>query len=158
MSANIMLLPENVRHSLIAFRKELNDLGIRSQITSTVRSSAKQQRLYSLFKQGLTNYPVAPPGRSLHEYGKAVDMVITPTSQLPLAATVGRQYGFKWAGERDKVHFSYILPVKGMFNVLKKVFRGTKATGAGQVALKEATWQVGKGNRRKITTIPPRCR
>lgn len=158
MSANIMLLPEAVRHSLIKFRKELNAYGIRSRITSTVRSTAKQGRLYKLFQQGLTKYPVAPPGRSLHEHGRAVDMVITPQSQLPMAASIGRRYGFKWAGVRDTVHYSYVLPIGPALKVLRRVFRGRKASKPLITGVKEAGWQVGTGPSKQITDIPPHCK
>jgi len=158
VSANIMLLPEAVRHSLISFRNELHQHGIRSRVTSTVRSSAKQERLYRLYQQGLTKYPVAPPGRSLHEHGKAVDMVITPQSQLPLAASIGRRHGFKWAGVRDTVHYSYVLPIGPVLKGIRRIFRGRSASKPRIIASKEAGWQVGKGPRKQISDIPPHCK
>ena len=156
--ANIMLLPENVRHSLIAWRKELNAMGIRSTVTSTVRSTAKQSKLYSLYQQGLTNYPVAPPGRSLHEHGRAVDMVVRPANALPVAAQVGSRYGFKWAGSKDTVHFSYVFPVQAVVKGFRKAFRSPKIPKPRVIASKEFGWQAGKRYTRQILDLPSHCK
>lgn len=158
MSANVMLLPENVRHSLILFRNELRKYGIQTQITSTVRSSAKQQKLYEMSRRGLLNYPVAPPGASLHETGRAVDMLVRPESQLPLAASVGRQFGFKWAGVRDKVHFSYVLPIGGLVSGFKRLFSRPKTPALRALRTKEAAFQSGKAQVRTFTSLPKHCR
>lgn len=158
MSANVMLLPENVRHSLIRFRNELRKYGIQTQITSTVRSHEKQKRLYSLRQRGLLKYPVAVPGTSLHETGRAVDMVIRPESQLPLAAQVGRQFGFKWAGVRDKVHFSYVLPIGGLVSGFKRLFSRPKTPKGRSLQTKEAAFQSGKHTRQRFTSLPKHCR
>ncbi len=115
MSANVMLLPEDVRHALALFRDEMRRSGIRSVMTSGFRSREKQAELYTLFKGGLSPYPVAPPGSSRHETGRAVDLVITPHDRLPDAARIGQRYGFKWAGKSDEVHFTYVHPKPGAF-------------------------------------------
>lgn len=153
-----MLLPEDVRHSLIRFRSELRKYGIRTEVTSTVRSSAKQAQLYKLSQQGLTKYPVAPPGRSLHESGRAVDMVVRPASLLPLAASVGRKFGFKWAGVRDKVHFSYVLPIGGVVSAFGRLFGRPKTPALRLLRTKEAAYQSGKAQVRSFSSIPPHCR
>lgn len=108
-----MLLPEDVRHALISFRSALDKVGIRSVFTSGFRSFQKQSELYTLFKGGLSPYPVAPPGASLHQTGRAVDLVITPHDAYPEAGRIGEKYGFKWAGPSDVVHFSYVYPQPG---------------------------------------------
>lgn len=76
--------------------------GIRYRITSTYRSVAKQKRLYQLFLAGRSRYPVAPPGRSKHNFGLAADLV---TDDLPTMVQLARWAGLHWAGERDPVHF-----------------------------------------------------
>jgi len=101
---------------------------------------------------------VAVPGTSLHETGRAVDMVIRPESQLPLAAQVGRQFGFKWAGVRDKVHFSYVLPIGGLVSGFKRLFSRPKTPKGRSLQTKEAAFQSGKHTRQRFTSLPKHCR
>src|SRR5262250_1916947 len=44
------------------------------RITSGCRSRAQQTALYQSYLRGENRLPVAPPGRSLHELGLAVDI------------------------------------------------------------------------------------
>lgn len=153
-----MLLPDDVRHSLILYRNELRKYGIQTQVTSTVRSHEKQKRLYALRQRGLLRYPVAPPGTSLHERGRAVDMLVRPESRLPLAAQVGRQFGFRWAGVQDKVHFSYVLPIGGLVSGFKRVFSSPNTPVGRSLYTKEAAFQSGKHTRQRFTALPKHCR
>lgn len=80
---------------------ELNRLSPR--VASTYRSFSEQQRLYDRYRAGLSRYPAAPPGRSFHNYGLAIDMVAARSAELgALWQSVGGTYG----GSRDPVHFS----------------------------------------------------
>jgi len=78
--------------------------------TSTRRSQAKQAKLYYNWKAGKSRIPAAPPGRSIHEHGLAVDIArlgVDPLSD-PLLAYLGRlwtYYGGRHGGARDPVHF-----------------------------------------------------
>ena len=84
--------------------------GARSvRITSVVRSRAKQRALYARFKSGRAQYPAAPPGRSMHEYGLAWDMVTEPYSALTTLGGWWNQLGGRWH-KSDRIHFS--IPVK----------------------------------------------
>jgi hypothetical protein len=76
-------------------------LGSEVPITSGWRSRAAQQRLYD--DRGTNPYPVAVPGTSAHEQGKAVDV---PRSFVARLAAVAAQVGLchPWP-ERDPVHF-----------------------------------------------------
>lgn len=79
-------------------------------ITSSYRSMAKQQRLYTEYIRGRSRIPAAPPGGSLHNYGLAIDIArigVDPFED-PLLNWLGAQwerYGMKWGGVRDPVHF-----------------------------------------------------
>jgi len=80
--------------------------GARSvRITSVQRSRARQQALYSRFKSGRAQFPAAPPGRSLHEYALAWDMVTEPFSALTTLGGWWKQLGGSWSTS-DRIHFS----------------------------------------------------
>src|SRR5258708_33940821 len=69
--------------------------GLSPRVTSTVRTHSEQGRLYRGFLANpQRQFPVAPPGQSAHEYGKAFDMVVTPMEAL---ADVGAT-GIDWGG------------------------------------------------------------
>ena len=96
---------------LVAIKRNLpkvaRDNGFSARVTSGYRSRAKQAWLYDRYLRGLQQYPVAPPGRSDHEIGLALDVVSTDTPKLvALLASVG----LSWAGPADPVHFSYYGP------------------------------------------------
>lgn len=74
-------------------------------ITSTRRSRAKQTALYRRYLAGKHPYPVLPPGRSMHEYGRAWDMVTHPYSVLYQLGPIWRSVGGRWGGESDPIHF-----------------------------------------------------
>lgn len=76
--------------------------GLKPHVTSVFRSIAKQAQLYDRYKRGVHRYPVAPPGRSYHNYGRAVDMVVENAQGLgAFWVSLGGRYG----GERDPIHF-----------------------------------------------------
>lgn len=76
-------------------------LGRPVPITSGFRSSAEQARLWA--RRALNPYPVAPPGSSAHERGRAIDV---PRSFVPVLLTVARRAGLcQPYPARDPVHF-----------------------------------------------------
>lgn len=80
--------------------------GARSvRITSVTRSRGRQRALYNRFLAGKAQFPAAPPGRSLHEYGLAWDMVTEPFSVLDTLGAWWQQLGGRWH-ESDRIHFS----------------------------------------------------
>lgn len=81
--------------------------GIQFFITSTVRSFAEQLRLFLRFKAGQSRFPAAPPGKSTHQLGIAVDLVPKNPSALDDVVELMFRHGFKWAGPRDSVHFTH---------------------------------------------------
>lgn len=81
--------------------------GFNARVTSGYRTKAAQTKLYKRYLQGLQQYPVAVPGTSDHEKGKALDVVSTDTAKLVALLTAA---GLSWAGPSDPVHFSMIGP------------------------------------------------
>jgi len=85
--------------------------GARSvRVTSVRRSRARQQQLYNLRLAGSHPYPVAPPGRSMHEYGLAWDMVTEPYSALYTLGGWWQEVGGSW-NRSDPIHFSIGIPI-----------------------------------------------
>lgn len=78
---------------------------IRFRITSARRTMSEQAALYRRQgKQGLA----APPGRSKHQFGRAVDIVFFAPYQTTLAAKAWKALGGRWGGDfrvPDIVHF-----------------------------------------------------
>lgn len=76
-----------------------------ARITSARRSSAEQRRLYRRFVAGKSRFPVAPPGTSKHEQGRAIDMVARPEVLRRLGAA-WEAAGGRWGGRfNDPIHF-----------------------------------------------------
>ena len=74
------------------------------RITSARRSRAQQVQLYKRFLAGRSSYPVARPGTSAHESGRAWDMVTEPYSALQTLGAWWRAAGGKWS-PADDIHF-----------------------------------------------------
>ena len=72
-------------------------------ITSGYRSVEKQRRLYERYLLGQHPFPVAPPGKSMHNYGLAFDMI---SNDNPWLGLVWEYWGGRYGGKRDSVHFS----------------------------------------------------
>lgn len=75
-----------------------------AEVTSTWRSGAQQRRIYRRSLNGTRAYPAAPPGKSLHEAGFAVDLVADPAELARLGA-IWRKAGGTWGGSVDPIHF-----------------------------------------------------
>lgn len=81
--------------------------GYQPRVTSTVRSHSEQARLYRRWQQGGSPFPAAPPGTSAHEYGYALDVVMTPMEALADAGQWWTSLGGVWGGTTDPVHFQF---------------------------------------------------
>jgi len=73
----------------------------RLRVTSVRRSRSEQLHLWNTRHRN--PYPVAPPGRSMHEHGLAWDMV-GPDAMLDEAGRIWRAWGGTWS-PRDRIHF-----------------------------------------------------
>lgn len=74
-------------------------------VTSVYRSYSDQLRLWN--QRASNPYPVAPPGQSYHEYGRAWDMV-GPADVLAIAGRSWQAWGGTWGGafkNADPIHF-----------------------------------------------------
>lgn len=92
-----------VRALFQALDQVAKDHGLNPRVTSLYRSSADQARLYDRYVRGLSQLPAAPPGRSLHERGRAMDLVADHLDWLGL---VWEHWGGRWGGRfKDPVHF-----------------------------------------------------
>lgn len=85
--------------------EEAGKAGLQPRVTSTLRSSYTQIRLYLSFVAGRARYPTALPGTSAHEYGEAFDMLVTPYEYLSDLGNLWSTWGGTWGGERDPIHF-----------------------------------------------------
>ena len=77
--------------------------GLKPTVTSLYRSPADQARLYRAYLEGRSLYPAAPPGRSAHERGRAMDLT---SEDQPWLGAVWEAWGGKWGGHySDPIHF-----------------------------------------------------
>jgi len=105
MGASLNDLDPDLRAAATALVAAAGRAGLQPRVTSTLRSRAEQTRLYRRSQQGLSPYPVAPPGTSAHEYGWAFDLVVSPFDAIRDVGYTWQQWGGTWAGEKDLVHF-----------------------------------------------------
>jgi hypothetical protein len=73
----------------------------RVQVTSTFRSYSDQLRLWNNRRHN--PYPVAPPGSSWHEYGRAFD-IVGDRELLMQLGQIWRSWGGTWSA-KDVIHF-----------------------------------------------------
>lgn len=88
------------------FYQVLVSNGLRPRLTSVFRTRQQQAALHRHNPSGL---PAAAPGTSLHEVGRAFDLVVGDGRNSAWQAAAGRywqQMGGTWLGARDPVHFS----------------------------------------------------
>lgn len=71
------------------------------RVTSVYRSYGEQLRLW--LSRERNPYPVAPPGRSYHQHGRAFDLS-GPPAELARLGAIWRQWGGTWS-ESDPIHF-----------------------------------------------------
>ena len=82
-------------------------------VTSTRRTWAEQAGLYQDYLAGRRPLPVAPPERSRHVWGLAVDLVVgkyraggPPSPEMQALGEWWQKSGGVWGGKADPVHFS----------------------------------------------------
>lgn len=75
------------------------------QVSSVRRTYQEQVTLYNAYLRGESKYPAAPPGRSLHEQGRAFDVVGHP-AELRRLGMLWESVGGRWGGRfGDPIHF-----------------------------------------------------
>jgi len=71
------------------------------RVTSVYRSYSDQLNLWH--NRSRNPYPVAPPGRSYHQYGRAFD-ITGPPGLLDQLGRIWRGWGGRWSPS-DRIHF-----------------------------------------------------
>lgn len=98
-------LHPQLRPYFIALLQAMQRVEPTARVTSAYRSPSAQARLYRRYLAGASQYPVAPPGRSKHEYGRAIDIVASP-GLLRAAGLAWEGIGGRWGGRfNDDIHF-----------------------------------------------------
>jgi hypothetical protein len=82
------------------------------QVTSAVRSQEEQQKLYDDYKAGKSKFPAAPPGRSKHALGTAVDIDSSTANAMAQKGLLGK-YGLGQPVAGDPVHIERISAANG---------------------------------------------
>lgn len=82
-----------------------NRYGLGARLTSGRRSHAEQKKLYEAYISGRSVLPAAPPGKSKHEFGLAVDITANSREALDYLGMTWRGWGGTWGGQVDPVHF-----------------------------------------------------
>lgn len=118
MAASLDLLDDSLRDAAKELVRQCGVAGLLPRVTSTLRSTAEQTRLYRSYLAGQGGYPVAPPGMSAHEYGLAFDMVLSPYSALADVADVWQSWGGGW-NPGDAIHFE----VQGASELAQQLFK-----------------------------------
>lgn len=72
-----------------------------TRVTSTYRSYSEQLQLWN--NRAHNRFPVAPPGHSYHQYGRAFDLA-ADLETLRQLGQIWRQVGGTWH-ESDPIHF-----------------------------------------------------
>lgn len=72
-----------------------------ARVTSTYRSYSEQLTLW--LNRSRNPFPVAPPGQSYHQYGRAFDVAASPELLARMGA-VWRSWGGTWSTS-DPIHF-----------------------------------------------------
>lgn len=80
-----------------------------ARVSSAYRSRTEQARLYRRYLSGLMPGPVAPPGLSYHEFGRAID-ILASDDALAAAGAAWEAVGGTWGGHfktvaADPIHF-----------------------------------------------------
>jgi len=81
-------------------------------VTSAVRSKEEQQRLHDDYKAGRSKFPAAPPGKSKHALGTAVD-IDSSTANAMAQKGILAKYGLGQPVKDDPVHIEKISAAEG---------------------------------------------
>lgn len=85
------------------------------QVTSGFRDSEKQAELYRAYKEGRSKFPAAPPGSSLHEHGRAVDVDLNSANALDRLGLL-KKYGLSRPVANDPIHIQGAGGFSGMLS------------------------------------------
>jgi len=97
-------------HTAKAFRamaKAARKAGVSLVIRSGFRTHAKQKKLYKQYQRGEGNL-AAKPGYSVHESGRALDLVVTSPRTYAWLVAHARQFGFHRTVSGEPWHWEYL--------------------------------------------------
>jgi hypothetical protein len=97
---------------VISLTKAARDLGRPITVTSAVRSPEEQQKLYDDWISGKSKYPAAPPGKSRHGSGTAIDIDSKDANALASAGLLAK-YGLGQPVAGDPVHIQKVSAARG---------------------------------------------
>jgi len=96
----------NLQPWLLPYAEQLMAYFPERRVTSSWRSWSAQALLYRRYLSGRSRYPAAPPGRSMHNYGRAFDVDDRDPRQLQEMGAVWESWGGRWGGRGgDPIHF-----------------------------------------------------
>lgn len=105
MSRSVFLLRGDFKIRVREWLAALRANGVGFRVTSTKRTWEEQAVLYQRFLDGKSRFPAAPPGRSKHQRGQAIDVVFDDPDGLAIAVRSAGIHLLRWAGPGDSVHF-----------------------------------------------------
>lgn len=105
MSKSILFLRGDFKVRVREWLHALRANGVNYRVTSTKRTWAEQAALFARFQAGKSTLPAAPPGRSKHQLGLAIDVVFDVPGDLEVAVQSAGVHLLRWAGPGDRVHF-----------------------------------------------------
>ncbi len=80
--------------------------GLKPRISSTYRSISEQRILRDRWERGESAFPAARPGRSLHNFRHAFDMISNVPGGQEWMGLVWEHWGGRWGGRfQDPIHF-----------------------------------------------------
>lgn len=100
-----MSLHPFVQRAMVRTQADARRARMSVTITSQFRSIQKQAQLRRRFEQGLSRFPAARPGFSMHNYGFAFDAVVTRNGTQKDLGRIAARHQLVWAGPSDSVHF-----------------------------------------------------
>lgn len=98
-----VVINSRVSAVVVKMLKAAKNSGVALSISSAYRSNAKQTELYNCAPGCTGGNPAAKPGYSNHQSGVAFDVDGALNNWMK---SHGEQYGYKWYGSGDPVHFS----------------------------------------------------
>lgn len=113
MARGIELLHPGFRPYVELLYQVAAENGLKPVVTSTLRTFREQSDLYRRWKSGLSRFPAAKPGTSIHETGLAFDMDVADERFLKPLGELWESFGpgFRWGGRfKDPIHFEYRRP------------------------------------------------
>ena len=104
---------EGVNKDLVAsLTKAARELGRPITVTSALRTPEEQQKLYNDYISGKSKYPAAPPGKSRHASGNAIDIDSGDANALASAGLLAK-YGLGRPVANDPVHIQQVSAASG---------------------------------------------